>query len=46
VVVKEFPKKVDGKIFFRCQRYGHFQADSANIGALIINENKVIDQIH
>jgi len=26
-IVKEFPKQLDGKRCFRCQDYGHFQAD-------------------
>ena len=45
-IVKEFPKKLDGKRCFKCQSYGHFQADCPNIRALTIKEIKEIGQIN
>ena len=32
VIIKEFPKQLDGKRCFRCQGYGHFQVDCPNRG--------------
>jgi len=34
--VKEFPKQLDGKRCFKCQVYGHFQADCPNWGVLTL----------
>ena len=42
-IVKEFPKKLDGKRCFKWQRYGHFQADCLNRRALTIKEIKEIN---
>jgi len=42
--VKEFPKQLDGKRCFKCQGYGHFQADCPNRRVLTLREMEEIDQ--
>jgi len=42
--VKEFPKQLDGKRCFKCQGYGHFQADCPNRRVLTLREMEDIDQ--
>jgi len=45
LVVKEFPKQLDGKWCFKCQGYGHFQANCPNWRALTLKEIEEIDQM-
>jgi len=42
--VKEFPKQLDGKRCFKCQGYGHFQANCPNRRVLTLREMEEIDQ--
>jgi len=39
-VVKEFSKQLHGKSCLKCQGYGHFQAECANIRALSLRNLK------
>jgi len=41
--VKEFSKQLDGKRCFKCQGYGHFQADYPNRRVLTLKEIEDID---
>ena len=42
-IVKEFPRQLDGKRCFKCQGYGHFQADCPN-RRVPLKEIEEIDQ--
>ena len=44
VIVKEFPRQLDGKRCFKCQGYGHFQADCPNRRVLTLKQIEEIDQ--
>ena len=45
-IVKEFPYKLDGKRYIKCQGYSRFHADCPNKRALTIREIQDINQIH
>jgi len=44
-IIKEFSKQLDGKCCFKCQGYGHFQADCPKRRALTLKIIQEIDQL-
>jgi len=42
-IIKAFPKNLNGKGYFKCQGYGHFQVGCPNRRALTIREIKEVN---